>query len=127
MGMSSSYDLKFSTLGKFTNIKSYSNDYRNSNYIFSFVIKTIRWGKNYLLSILDGHLIHYPSPLNLSYAWSFGSSAGICLVIQIISGIFLAMHYTPHIDLAFSSVEHIMRDGAGWSVLVYFYLFAKEF
>jgi len=46
----------------------------------------------------------------LSYAWSFGSSAGICLIIQILSGIFLAMHYTPHIDLAFSSVEHIMRD-----------------
>lgn len=125
--MSSSYDLKFSTLGKFANIKSYSNDYKNSNYIFSFVIKTIRWGKNYLLSILDGHLIHYPSPLNLSYAWSFGSSAGICLVIQIISGIFLAMHYTPHIDLAFSSVEHIMRDGAGWRVLVYFFPFTKEF
>jgi len=47
--------------------------------------------------------------------WSFGSAAGICLLIQIITGIFLAMHYTPHIDYAFNSVEHIMRDVSnGW-------------
>ena len=47
--------------------------------------------------------------------WSFGSTAGICLVIQIITGIFLAMHYTPHIDYAFLSVEHIMTDvNNGW-------------
>ena len=73
--------------------------------------------KNYLLALLDSHLIHYPSPLNLTYAWSFGSSARICLIIQILSGIFLAMHYTPHIDLAFSSVEHIMRDvNNGWLI-----------
>jgi len=49
--------------------------------------------------------------------WSFGSTAGLCLVIQIITGIFLAMHYTPHIDYAFSSVEHIMRDvNNGWLI-----------
>jgi len=49
--------------------------------------------------------------------WSFGSAAGICLIIQIVSGIFLAMHYTPHIDLAFNSVEHIMRDvNNGWLI-----------
>jgi ubiquinol-cytochrome c reductase cytochrome b subunit len=49
--------------------------------------------------------------------WSFGSTAGLCLVMQIISGIFLAMHYTPHIDFAFSSVEHIMRDvNNGWLI-----------
>ena len=89
--MSSSYDLNLSIPGKFVNVNMLRdlNDYKDSNYIFSFVIQTLRWGKNYLLSILDGHLIHYPSPLNLSYAWSFGSSAGICLVIQIISGIFM--------------------------------------
>jgi ubiquinol-cytochrome c reductase cytochrome b subunit len=47
----------------------------------------------------------------------FGSTAGICLVIQILTGIFLAMHYTPHIDLAFNSVEHIMRDvNNGWLI-----------
>lgn len=83
----------------------------------AFVTKRIRWNKNYLLSFVDNHLIHYPTPINLSYAWSFGSSAGICLVIQILSGIFLAMHYTPQIDLAFSSVEHIMRDvNNGWLI-----------
>jgi len=76
-----------------------------------------RWNKDYLLSILDNHIINYPSPINLTYAWSFGALAGLCLVIQIISGIFLAMHYTPHIDLAFSSVEHIMRDvNNGWLI-----------
>ena len=114
--MSSSYDLRPSIFGKFINLSS-SNDYNNYSFMSSFVTKTIRWSKNYLLSILDGHLIHYPSPLNLTYAWSFGSSAGICLIIQILSGIFLAMHYTPHIDLAFSSVEHIMRDvNNGWLI-----------
>jgi ubiquinol-cytochrome c reductase cytochrome b subunit len=77
----------------------------------------VRWNKDYVLAIVDSHLIDYPSPINLSYAWSFGSLAGICLVIQILTGIFLAMHYTPHIDLAFASVEHIMRDvNGGWLI-----------
>jgi len=76
-----------------------------------------RWNKDPILSFLDSHIISYPTPVNLSYMWSFGSSAGICLVIQIITGIFLAMHYTPHIDLAFNSVEHIMRDvNNGWLI-----------
>lgn len=89
----------------------------NSNFIAFFVTKSIRWNKNYVLSFFDSHLIHYPAPINLTYAWSFGSTAGICLVIQILTGIFLAMHYTPHIDLAFSSVEHIMRDvNNGWFI-----------
>jgi len=74
-----------------------------------------RWNKDDFLAIVDSHIIDYPSPINLSYAWSFGSLAGVCLVIQILTGIFLAMHYTPHVDLAFSSVEHIMRDvNGGW-------------
>lgn len=68
-----------------------------------------------MLSFVDSHIIDYPTPINLNYMWSFGSAAGICLGIQIITGIFLAMHYTPHIDLAFNSVEHIMRDvNNGW-------------
>ena len=55
------------------------------------------------------------TPKNLSYMWSFGSIAGICLVVQILTGILLAMHYTPHVDHAFASVEHIMRDvNYGW-------------
>lgn len=76
-----------------------------------------RVNKKYLFDLLDSHLIHYATPITLTYAWSFGSLAGVCLVIQMISGIFLAMHYTPHIDLAFSSVEYIMRDvNNGWLV-----------
>ena len=76
-----------------------------------------RWNKNYITGILNSHVIDYPSPSNLTYAWSFGSTAGICLVIQILTGVFLAMHYTPHIDLAFNSVEHIMRDvNNGWLI-----------
>jgi quinol-cytochrome oxidoreductase complex cytochrome b subunit len=76
-----------------------------------------RWNKDPILSFVDAHIIDYPTPANLNYMWSFGSSAGICLVIQIITGIFLAMHYTPHIDMAFNSVEHIMRDvQGGWLI-----------
>ena len=77
----------------------------------------VRWNKNNLLSFVDSHIINYPTPINLNYMWSFGSTAGLCLVIQIITGIFLAMHYTPHIEYAFSSVEHIMRDvNNGWLI-----------
>jgi ubiquinol-cytochrome c reductase cytochrome b subunit len=76
-----------------------------------------RWNKDPLLSFIDSHIIDYPTPINLNYMWSFGSTAGIALVIQIITGVFLAMHYTPHIDLAFKSVEHIMRDvNNGWLI-----------
>jgi len=85
--------------------------------VAKFVMSTLRWTKNSLVAFIANHLIYYPSPINLTYAWSFGSAAGICLIIQILSGIFLAMHYTPHIDLAFSSVERIMRDvNHGWFI-----------
>jgi len=77
----------------------------------------VRWNQNSILSFIDSHIISYPTPINLNYLWSFGSSAGICLVIQIITGIFLAMHYTPHVDYAFNSVEHVMRDvNSGWLI-----------
>lgn len=57
----------------------------------------------------------HPTPRNLNYFWNFGSLAGLCLVIQILTGLFLAMHYTAHVDYAFDSVEHIMRDvNYGW-------------
>ena len=70
-----------------------------------------------LLSIVNNMLIDYPAPVNLSYLWNFGSLAGVVLVSQIITGIALAMHYTPHVDLAFVSVEHIMRDvNYGWLI-----------
>jgi ubiquinol-cytochrome c reductase cytochrome b subunit len=76
-----------------------------------------RWNKNRFLGILNSHLVDYPTPINVNYFWSFGSTAGFCLVIQLLTGIFLAMHYTPHIDYAFNSVEHIMRDvNNGWLI-----------
>jgi len=65
--------------------------------------------------VLNAHAIEYPTPINLSNMWNFGALAGICLGIQILTGVFLAMHYTPHVDYAFLSVEHIMRDvNYGW-------------
>lgn len=77
----------------------------------------IRWNKDFILSFIDSHIIDYPTPINLNYLWSFGSAAGMCLVIQIVTGILLAMHYTPHIEMAFNSVEHIMRDvNNGWLI-----------
>ena len=59
--------------------------------------------------------MEFPTPKNLNYWWTFGGILVVCLVVQIITGIVLAMHYTPHTDLAFESVEHIMRDvNYGW-------------
>ena len=66
--------------------------------------------KHPILSIVNSMVIDLPAPSNLSYFWNFGSLLGLCLIIQLASGIFLAMHYTANIDLAFTSVEHIMRD-----------------
>jgi len=78
---------------------------------------TLRCNKHPLFSLFSSHIIEYPTPINLNYMWSFGSAAGICLVIQIITGIFLAMYYTPHIDYAFLSIEFIMRNvNNGWII-----------
>ena len=60
-------------------------------------------------------MVDSPQPANISYMWNFGSLLGLVLIIQIITGVTLAMHYTPSVDLAFVSVEHIMRDvNYGW-------------
>ena len=78
---------------------------------------TLRWIEHRLPLIGFGyqHLVAYQTPRNLSYWWNFGSLAGICLMVQIVTGIVLAMHYTPHVAHAFDSVEHIMRDvNWGW-------------
>jgi ubiquinol-cytochrome c reductase cytochrome b subunit len=73
--------------------------------------------KNVLLRLLNSYLVDSPEPANISYLWNFGSLLGLCLIIQILTGVFLAMHYVPNIDLAFSSVEHIMRDvNNGWLI-----------
>nr|YP_009564060.1 cytochrome b [Remiarctus bertholdii]QAX91423.1 cytochrome b [Remiarctus bertholdii] len=68
-----------------------------------------------LLKIANGALVDMPLPSNISIFWNFGSLLGLCLMVQIATGLFLAMHYTAHIDLAFSSVTHICRDvNYGW-------------
>lgn len=59
-----------------------------------------------LLGLMNSYLVDSPQPSNISYLWNFGSLLGLCLIIQIITGIFLAMHYTPSVELAFTSVEH---------------------
>ncbi|MBM3590133.1 MAG: cytochrome b/b6 [Alphaproteobacteria bacterium] len=70
-----------------------------------------------IIATLENTLKKHPYPKNLSYWWNFGSIAGICLVIQILSGLFLAMHYVPNTKHAFDSVEHIMRDvNYGWLI-----------
>ena len=66
-----------------------------------------------LLRPLAKHLYDLPCPPNLRIWWNFGSLLGACLVCQITTGLLLAVHYTPHSDLAFSSVVHIMRDVRG--------------
>nr|YP_010242199.1 cytochrome b [Notostomus gibbosus]QTI83238.1 cytochrome b [Notostomus gibbosus] len=68
-----------------------------------------------LLKIVNGALVDLPAPANISILWNFGSLLLLCLGVQIVTGLFLAMHYTAHIDLAFSSVAHICRDvNYGW-------------
>lgn len=76
----------------------------------------MRLVKNFsLLKILHHAIFSYKPPSTLTYVWNFGVLALICLGIQLITGIFLAMHYNSHHDLAFESVEHIMRDvNYGW-------------
>jgi quinol-cytochrome oxidoreductase complex cytochrome b subunit len=68
-----------------------------------------------VFSFVNEHLRNYKTPKNLNYLWNFGSLAGITLTIMIVTGIFLAMSYTPHVDDAFNSVERIMREvNYGW-------------
>ncbi len=71
--------------------------------------KTIR-KENPVISLVNNMLIDLPGPSNISYFWNFGILLGVCLIIQILTGIFLAMHYCPDVNLAFSSVAHITRD-----------------
>ena len=76
--------------------------------------KLMRFIKMKSFAMLNSHLIDYPTPI-VGYMSSFGSISGLCLVIQIITGILLTAHYTPQVNFAFASVEHIMRDvNDGW-------------
>lgn len=72
---------------------------------------------NFVSKALYSYLIKYPTPMNINYLWNFGFMSAIFLVIQIVSGLFLTFFFTPHVDLAFFSVEHIMRDvNYGWLI-----------
>nr|YP_010464273.1 cytochrome b [Lagria rufipennis]UUL71650.1 cytochrome b [Lagria rufipennis] len=72
-----------------------------------------------LMKIFNKALIDLPSPSNINIFWNLGSLLGLCLMIQIVTGIFLAMHYCPSIDMAFNSVIHICRDmNFGWLIRV---------
>ena len=71
--------------------------------------------KQPIMQIVNDHLVDYPTPSNLTLFWNYGFLAGMCLSVQLVTGILLAMHYCPNISLAFLSVEHIMRDvNNGW-------------
>nr|YP_008854363.1 cytochrome b [Corythucha ciliata]AGM48387.1 cytochrome b [Corythucha ciliata] len=70
-----------------------------------------------LFKILNNLLIDLPSPSSISLWWNFGSLLGLCLIIQIVTGLFLSMHYTANIEMAFESVMHICRDiNYGWMI-----------
>ena len=70
---------------------------------------------SFIYSLVHSFLIQYPTAYNISYLWNFGFMAGIFLMLQIVTGIFLAMFYTPHVDFAFLSIDYIMRDlYSGW-------------
>jgi ubiquinol-cytochrome c reductase cytochrome b subunit len=70
-----------------------------------------------LLSLVNSYLIDSSQPSNISYLWNFGSLLAVCLIIQIVTGVTLAMHYNPSVLEAFNSVEHIMRDvNNGWFI-----------
>nr|YP_009257391.1 cytochrome b [Zasmidium cellare]ANG44814.1 cytochrome b [Zasmidium cellare] len=75
------------------------------------------WKSHPLFSLVNGYLVDSPQPSNISYLWNFGSLLGFCLIIQIVTGVTLAMHYNPSVLEAFNSVEHIMRDvNNGWLI-----------
>nr|AXS65989.1 cytochrome b [Curculionoidea sp. 6 KM-2017]AXS65999.1 cytochrome b [Curculionoidea sp. 5 KM-2017] len=77
------------------------------------MIKKIK--KNTLISLIESSLINLPTPSNISTLWNFGSLLGLCLMIQILTGLFLSMHYCPNINLAFDSIAHISRNvNYGW-------------
>jgi ubiquinol-cytochrome c reductase cytochrome b subunit len=94
-----------------------ADDHAMSDATFSNPV--IRWidFRLPIFTFLHHELHEYPTPRNLNYLWNFGSLAGIVLVIMIVTGIVLAMHYVPTFGGAFNSIEHIMRDvNYGWLI-----------
>jgi ubiquinol-cytochrome c reductase cytochrome b subunit len=106
------YSSFFSRKESFKKKKELNKRKRSNTHIFMRLLK-----QNSLLGLVNSYVVDSPQPANLSYAWNFGSLLATCLGIQIVTGIILAMHYTPNVDLAFVSVEHIMRDvNYGWMI-----------
>jgi ubiquinol-cytochrome c reductase cytochrome b subunit len=115
----------------YDNTISYNNNNKNNN-IAKHIIqynkrlkksiikykKKMRILKSHpLLKMVNSYVIDSPQPSNISYLWNFGSLLAFCLIIQIITGVTLGMHYTPNVLEAFDSVEHIMRDvNNGWLI-----------
>jgi ubiquinol-cytochrome c reductase cytochrome b subunit len=77
-----------------------------------------------LIKIANRALIDLPTSTNIRAWWNFGSLLGTCLVIQIATGLFLAVHYCPNIEIAFSRVAHICRDvNYGWILAILHYIY----
>lgn len=89
---------------------SHESTYRPGSFVERWLDKRLP-----LVRFAHDSFVDFPTPKNLNYWWTFGGILSIFLVIQIITGVVLAMHYTPHVTMAFDSVEHIMRDvNYGW-------------
>ena len=87
---------------------------KNEEYL-NFIMRIFK--SHPLLKLVNSYVIDSPQPSNISYLWNFGSLLAFCLAIQIVTGVFLAMHYNPSVLEAFNSVEHIMRDvNNGWLI-----------
>jgi ubiquinol-cytochrome c reductase cytochrome b subunit len=70
-----------------------------------------------IIRLTHDSFVAYPTPRNLNYWWTFGAMLALCLVVQIVSGVVLAMHYVPHVDMAFASIQRIERDVSfGWLI-----------
>lgn len=96
-------------------IKKRSNSEKTEKYLTNMT--SLRFSVKELFFIISNHLISYATPKTVNYAWSFGSLAGITLVIQIVSGLSLSTHYTSDATMAFNSIEYIMRDVIdGWFI-----------
>ena len=82
---------------------------------------------NVILRLYNSYLVDSPQPANISYVWNFGSLLATCLILQILTGCFLAMHYVANTDLAFNSVEHIIRDVENGYIIRYIHANVASF
>jgi ubiquinol-cytochrome c reductase cytochrome b subunit len=96
----------------------FTRAHRELMYTVKYINNNMRILKSHpLLKLANSYLIDTSQPTNISYLWNFGSLLAVCLGIQIVTGVTLAMHYNPSIAEAFNSVEHIMRDvNNGWLI-----------